>query len=87
MWSSIGLTLFITVITYQLYFPVSAYWNFVNVSGLTASWNWGNKIPVYLTNSNNTLTPTFGVTSVGAFKCALANVIAFAAIIGRAGLL
>lgn len=47
--------------------------------------SWGNKIPTYLTDSNNLNNATYGITAIQAFKCSLANVIAFAAISGRAG--
>ena len=44
-------------------------------------------MPFYLSDKNGSGIKTYGITAVGAFKCALANSIAFAAIIGRGGML
>lgn len=87
IWSSLGFTFFITAISFQLYFLVSGLWTNAGISGKSATFAWGNRFPVFLTNSNNLNLATNNNTAIQAFKCALANSIAFAAIAGRAGLL
>ena len=84
MWSGIGFTFLIVVVTYQLYFLVAGFWNMVSISG-TGILNFKSRIPINLTNLGDTAIN--GITSVGALKCGLANAIAFAAIQGRAGML
>lgn len=85
VWSSLGFTLLITALTFQLYFLVSGLWTNVNISQANKTLSWGGKLPVYLTDSNTSNVQTYGMTAVQAFKCALANSVAFAAIGGRAG--
>jgi hypothetical protein len=85
IWSSLGLNLFITAITFQLYFLIAAFWTNAGISGSSKSFSWGNKFPVFLTELDNNSIITNGITAVQAFKCSLANGIAFAAISGRAG--
>ena len=85
IWSSLGFHLLITVITFQLYFLVSAFWTNVGISGSSKTFTWGNKFPAFLTDSNNNSFGTCGITAVQALKCSLANGISFAAISGRAG--
>jgi ammonia channel protein AmtB len=68
-----------------LYFLISGFWTNVGISGVNKSLNWGSRVPVYLTDSNSINTATYGNTAIQAFKCSLANSIAFAAISGRAG--
>jgi len=75
----------ITVISYQLYFLVSGLWNHSNISGKGYPKSWGSSINVFLTDSDNLNNQTYGETVVGGLKCSLANMIAFAAISGRAG--
>lgn len=52
IWSSLGFTLFITAVTFQLFFLVSGLWNNVNIFGADKTFSWGDKLPAYLTNSN-----------------------------------
>lgn len=85
IWSSLGFNLLITAVSFQLYFLVSGFWTIAGVSGANRSLNWGGKMPVFLSDSNNMTTVTYGMTAVQALKCSLANAIAFAAISGRAG--
>lgn len=56
----------------------------VGIAG-NSSQQWGNKFLVFLTDSDNLNNTTNGVTVLQAFKCSLANVVAFAAILGRGG--
>jgi hypothetical protein len=84
-WAGLGFTFLITVVTFQLFFLVSALWSQINVHGQSTTYSWGDHIPVFLTNTNTLNISTYDNTAVHAFKCALANVIAFAAIAGRAG--
>jgi hypothetical protein len=81
----LGFTLFITAISFQLYFLVSGLWTNAGVSGVNKRLTWGGKISAYLTDSNNLVVTTYGSTAIQALKCSLANSIAFAAISGRSG--
>lgn len=85
IWSSLGFTLLITAVTFQLYFLICGLWINVNLNQANKTLKWQDKLPVYLTDSNNSSIQTYGMTAVQAFKCAIANSIAFAAISGRAG--
>lgn len=87
IWSALGFTFFITAISFQFYFLVSWFWTNVGISGNSTFFSWGNRIPVFLTSSNSLNVATNSNTAIQAFKCSLANSIAFAAIAGRAGLL
>jgi hypothetical protein len=85
IWSSLGFTLFITAITFQLYFLVSGFWTNAGISGANNSLNWGSHLPTFLSDSNNLSTTTYGLTAIQALKCSLSNAIIFAGIAGRAG--
>ena len=87
IWSSLGFTFFITVITIQIYHLVSGFWTLVNLSTFNASLIWSYTLPVFLADTNAQNVATYGNTTVGALKCALANAVAFAGIMGRGGLL
>jgi len=67
-----------------MFFIVSGFWNMVGISG-NQTVNWGGKINVKLSNSDDLLNDSYGFTAVEGLKCSLANVIAFAAVLGRAG--
>ena len=85
IWSTLGFNLLILAITFQLYFLASSFWHFVGVANYNSELSWHSRFPVYLTNNNNSLVKTYGLTAMQALKCSLANIIAFAAILGRAG--
>ena len=87
LWSSIGFPFFVVAMTLQFYPLVSAFFTVSKVTPFNSSLLWNQSIPVYLSDRNNSFIMTYGNTTVGALKCALANIIAFAAILGRAGLL
>jgi hypothetical protein len=87
IWSSIGFTFFISVITVQLYHLISGFWTLVSLNSFNFSLIWSQTFPIYLTDRDALNVATYGNTAIGALKCSLANSIAFAAISGRGGLL
>lgn len=86
VWGNLGFTLLITAYTFEFYFTVSGFWNIMKASGSFYD-VFGGIIENYLSDTNDVTLLTYGVTAAGAFKCALSNVIIFAAISGRAGIL
>jgi hypothetical protein len=85
IWSSLGFHFFIVAISFQLYFLIAGFWTNVGISGVNKTLAYRGRIPTFLSDSNNLSVSTYGITAIQAFKCALANGIAFAAISGRAG--
>lgn len=83
LWSGLGFNFLITVIVFQFYFLVNAFWTKAHVQHSDNAFNDSLYIKTYLSDENTA--NTFGNTAVGAFKCALSMCIAFAAIGGRAG--
>jgi hypothetical protein len=76
----------ITVITFQYFFLISGFWSKARVSLSTDNFDFSDKrFNVWLSEENGAVSQTNGNTAVGAFKCALSIVVAFAAIMGKAG--
>lgn len=93
-WSGFGFALLITVLCYQYYFLVNAFWTKADVQYTNQSadgiaqqglQNYGDTFNVYLSDAIGKFYKTFGNTACGAFKLALTICIAFSAVIGRAG--
>lgn len=87
LWSSIGFTLLITALTFQLYDLSNTFWTLTGLTPFNRVLDWNQTVSIYLSNRDSSTTNTLDNTAIGALKCALANSIAFAAIMGRAGLL
>lgn len=99
VWSSIGFSLLITCLTIELYFLMNAFWTKVDIGSVlagqgTPTWNSlfeDNKtFRIYLANFGlgatvSGDTSTYGATLTGAIQAALANVVAYSAILGKAG--
>jgi len=93
-WSGFGFALLITVLCYQYYFLISAFWTktdiqrtFVdaaNVNSLPEQY-FGDDFFIYVSEAYGATLRTFGSTATGAFKMALTITIAFSAVVGRAG--
>lgn len=84
-WSGLGFTFMITVIVFQYFFIVSAFWNYTGVGGYHGFVDWGNKFGVYLSEGVGATVQTFGLTAVQAFKCSMSMVVAFAIMAGKTG--
>lgn len=86
-WSGFGFALLITVLCYQYYFLINAFWTKADIqtnNGVPLQY-YGEKFNIYLSDGIASLVRTFGNTACGAFKMALTICIAFSAVIGRAG--
>jgi hypothetical protein len=83
----LGFTFFITVVTIQIYHLISGFWNLVDISTVNFNLSWSTTLPIFLADTDALNVATYGNTTVGALKCALANAVAFAGIMGRGGLL
>jgi hypothetical protein len=86
LWTGMGFTLLITALTMEMYFMMNAFWTKAVISW-TLNHTWFSQ-PIktysfYLVNLNEY--PKYMATVTGGFRCALSNIIAFSAIIGRAG--
>lgn len=92
-WSGFGFALLITVLCYQYYFLINAFWTKADVQATNVAagggpqelQNYGDKFNIYLSDGIGSVYKTFGNTACGAFKMALTVCIAFSAVIGRAG--
>lgn len=92
-WSGFGFSLLITVLCFQYYFLINAFWTKADVqytnqnqNGTPGSLqNYGDIFNVYLSDAIGSAVKTFGNTACGAFKMALTICIAFSAVVGRAG--
>lgn len=86
LWTGMGFTLLITALTMEFYFMINAFWTKAAINGSLNPPHFADENKDYdffLTNLNE---PNgFQATITGGFRCALANLIAFSAIIGRAG--
>lgn len=82
-----GFTLLITALSIEMYFMINTFWTKAVITWSETPIN-QFKDPVkqynfFLTNLNEQ--PNYMATITGAFRCALSNLIAFSAIMGRAG--
>lgn len=93
-WSGFGFALLITVLCYQYYFLISAFWTktdiqrtFADVSNNSTQGEqyFGDDYLIWVSEIIGGAVRTFGCTATGAFKMALTITIAFSAVIGRAG--
>lgn len=93
-WSGFGFALLITVLCYQYYFLISAFWTktdiqrtFANINNIATEKEqyFGDDFLIWVSQAYGNTVKTFGNTATGAFKMALTITIAFSAVIGRAG--
>ncbi len=84
IWSGLGFTLFITAFTLQMYPLVNQLWTKTNIHSNTIGFN-QMSFQIYLANSSLPSDKLYGNSMGNAFKCALAVVVAFSSILGRAG--
>jgi hypothetical protein len=85
LWTGLGFTLLITALSMEMYFMMNAFWSKSGIiDGSQNHFKDTSYFNFYLTNLN--LGSPKSMTSItGGFRCALANMVAFSAIIGRAG--
>lgn len=93
-WSGFGFALLITVLCYQYYFLVNAFWTKTDIQPTNRDVNnlptgteqyFGNDFIIWVSEAAGGAFKTFGNTATGAFKMAMTITIAFSAIVGRAG--
>lgn len=93
-WSGFGFALLITVLSYQYYFLINAFWTKTDIQRTFADVNnlptqteqyFGWDFNIWVSEAYGSVYRTFGNTATGAFKMALAITIAFSAVVGRAG--
>ena len=97
VFSGIGFTLLITILTIEWYFLFNAFWTKANLYYQGTDFNYANRFyMIYLANRDGTETVAPGAPAfierynaalTDAVRCGLANSIAFSAILGRAGLI
>lgn len=88
MWSGLGFALLISALSVEMYFMMNAFWTKATIAYTNNTFNMfslpDKTYNFYLTNLSNPLDLN-AATITGAFKCALSNLVAFSAILGRAG--
>lgn len=93
-WSGLGFALLITVLCYQYYFLINAFWTKSDIQRTHITSNnspngteqyYGDDFLMWVSDAAGEKFRTYGNTATGAFKMALTITIAFSAVIGRAG--
>jgi len=87
LWTGMGFSLLITALSIEMYFMINCFWSkaviWYQAATITQFSDSDKTYNFWLTNLHET--PNYLATMTGGFRCALANLIAFSAIIGRAG--
>jgi hypothetical protein len=87
LWTGMGFSLLITALSIEMYFMINCFWSkaviWYQATSITQFSDSDKTYNFWLTNLNEI--PNYLATMTGGFRCALANLIAFSAIIGRAG--
>lgn len=82
-----GFTLLITALSIELYFMINAFWTkaaiYYSADEIIHFWDVDKTYDLYLTNTSEVT--DYMATLTGCFRCALAMMVAFSAILGRAG--
>lgn len=89
VFSGIGFTLLITILSVEWYFLFNAFWTKANFYNEGTDFNYDRRfVHIYLTNRDDAtnLVERYRATLTDAVRCGLANSVAFSAILGRAGL-
>lgn len=87
LWTGMGFTILITALSIEMYFMMNAFWTKAVINYKVEPQNHfsdsDKTYNFFLTNLSEF--PKYHATLSGAFRCALSNLVAFSAIIGRAG--
>lgn len=87
VWTGMGFTLLITALSIEMYFMINCFWTKAVIwykADATTQFTDSSKLYNFFL-INTVESSRYMATLTGGFRCALANVVAFSAIMGRAG--
>jgi hypothetical protein len=85
LWTGLGFTLLITALSVEMYFMMNVFWSKAGIIDISPDKFKDSQYYNFSLANLNLDTPQLMASITGGFRCGLANLVAFSAIIGRAG--